>query len=105
MRCRATSSKPPMGWASRLGGGGGGAGRARGREGRPHPLSEAAGGGGFPAGQRRLRVDLPLAMPLIVAGLRIATVTTIGLVMAPAPIGAGGVGTLVMAGFPFPHYT
>jgi osmoprotectant transport system permease protein len=49
--------------------------------------------------QRLLRVDLPLAMPLIIAGLRIATVTTIGLVMVTAVIGEGGLGQTLLRGF------
>ena len=44
------------------------------------------------------RVELPLAMPLIVAGLRIAAVTTIGLVTVSALIGQGGLGRLINDG-------
>ena len=44
------------------------------------------------------RVELPLATPLIVAGLRIATVTTIGLVTVSALIGQGGLGRLINEG-------
>ena len=71
----------------------------------PRDIVEAADGMGFTAGQRLLRVDLPLAMPLIVAGLRIATVTTIGLVMVTALIGEGGLGNLMLRGFNFRNYT
>jgi osmoprotectant transport system permease protein len=71
----------------------------------PPDIVEAADGMGFTAGQRLLRVDLPLALPLIVAGLRIATVTTIGLVMVTALIGEGGLGNLMLRGFNFRNYT
>jgi osmoprotectant transport system permease protein len=45
-----------------------------------------------------LRVELPLAVPAIVAGVRIATVTTIGLVTVTALIGQGGFGQLIYDG-------
>jgi len=45
-----------------------------------------------------LRVRLPLALPTIVAGVRIATVTTIGLVTITALIGLGGLGQLIYDG-------
>jgi osmoprotectant transport system permease protein len=45
------------------------------------------------------RVELPLAVPVVVAGLRIATVTTIGLVTVTALIGKGGLGALMLGGF------
>jgi osmoprotectant transport system permease protein len=60
---------------------------------------------GFTPRGRLTRVDLPLAVPLIVAGLRIATVTTIGLVMVTALIGEGGLGNLMLRGFNFRNYT
>jgi osmoprotectant transport system permease protein len=44
-------------------------------------------------------VELPLALPVIVAGIRIATVTTIGLVTVTALIGKGGLGALMLGGF------
>jgi osmoprotectant transport system permease protein len=71
----------------------------------PSDVVEAADAMGFTAAQRLLRVDLPLAMPLIIAGLRIATVTTIGLVMVTALIGEGGLGNLMLRGFNFRNYT
>jgi osmoprotectant transport system permease protein len=42
--------------------------------------------------QSLMRVELPLALPTIMAGLRIATVTTISLTTVAAYIGAGGLG-------------
>ncbi|HUG85181.1 MAG TPA: ABC transporter permease [Euzebya sp.] len=44
-------------------------------------------------------VELPLALPIIVAGVRIATVTTIGLVTVTALIGRGGWGQIILEGF------
>ncbi len=64
----------------------------------PEDVREAAHGMGFrPVGQL-LRVELPLALPVIVAGLRIATVTTIGLVTVTGLIGQGGLGSFIIEG-------
>ena len=76
-----------------------------GLDGVPGDIVEAADGMGFTAGQRLRSLDLPLAVPLIIAGLRIATVTTIGLVMVTALIGEGGLGNLMLRGFNFRNYT
>ena len=76
-----------------------------GLDGVPRDVDEAAMGMGYGAGARLLRVDLPLAIPLIIAGLRVATVTTIGLVMVTALIGEGGLGQLMLRGFNFRNYT
>jgi osmoprotectant transport system permease protein len=70
-----------------------------GLDGVPPDVREAADGLGYTRMQRLFRVDLPLAMPLIIAGLRIATVTTIGLVMVTAVIGEGGLGQVLLRGF------
>jgi osmoprotectant transport system permease protein len=67
-------------------------------------IREAAEGLGYTPFQRLVRVELPLATPLIVAGLRIATVTTIGLVMVTALIGEGGLGQVMLRGFSFRNY-
>ena len=71
----------------------------------PADISEAANGMGYALRGRLLRVDLPLAMPLIIAGLRVATVTTVGLVMVTAVIGEGGLGQLMLRGFNFRNTT
>jgi osmoprotectant transport system permease protein len=71
----------------------------------PPDISEAANGMGYAWRGRLLRVDLPLAMPLIIAGLRVATVTTVGLVMVTAVIGEGGLGQLMLRGFNFRNTT
>ena len=65
----------------------------------PDDVKEAARGMGYTAGQMLWRVELPLALPVIVAGIRIATVTTIGLVTVTALIGKGGLGALMLGGF------
>ncbi len=62
----------------------------------PPDAIEAADGMGYTAAQRLLRVELPLALPIIVAGVRIATVTTVGLVTVTALIGLGGLGYLIV---------
>jgi len=53
---------------------------------------------GYRPVRQLLRVDLPLGLPVIMAGLRIATVTTIGLVTVTALIGEGGLGQLILDG-------
>jgi osmoprotectant transport system permease protein len=67
-----------------------------GLDGVPAETVEAATGLGYRPAQRMWRVELPLALPVIVAGLRIATVTTIGLVTVTALIGFGGLGYLIV---------
>jgi osmoprotectant transport system permease protein len=59
---------------------------------------EAAAGLGMNPWQVFLRVRWPLALPVIVAGLRIATVTTISLATIAAWVGAGGLGKLLFEG-------
>jgi osmoprotectant transport system permease protein len=67
-----------------------------GLDGVPSEVLEAADGMGYTNAQRLWRVELPVAMPVIVAGLRIATVTVIGLVTVTALIGLGGLGYLIV---------
>jgi osmoprotectant transport system permease protein len=64
----------------------------------PADVREAADGMGYTRWSRLWRVELPLAVPVIIAGLRIATVTTIGLVTVSALIGQGGLGRLISDG-------
>ena len=59
---------------------------------------DAATGMGFSRAQRLLRIELPLALPVIVAGLRIAVVTQIGIATIAAYINAGGLGALIFSG-------
>ena len=59
---------------------------------------EAARGMGMNGWQRLVRVELPLALPIILAGVRIATVTIIGIGAVAALINAGGLGRLLFDG-------
>lgn len=59
---------------------------------------EAAKGIGMTQGQVMGRVQLPLALPVIMAGIRIAAVNAVGFVTIAAFIGAGGLGYLVYSG-------
>ncbi len=61
-------------------------------------ISEAATGLGMTARQRLWWVELPLALPVVLAGIRIATVVSIGLATIAAAIGAGGLGVLIYRG-------
>jgi osmoprotectant transport system permease protein len=51
------------------------------------------------------RVEIPLAMPIIIAGIRIAALSTIGLTTIAAWIGAGGMGQLLRDGMNDPTYS
>jgi osmoprotectant transport system permease protein len=62
----------------------------------PPEVLEAADGMGYTASQRLWRVEVPIAVPIIVAGLRIATVTIMGLVTIATLIGMGGLGYLIV---------
>ncbi len=55
---------------------------------------------GYTPSQRLWRVELPLAMPLMIAGLRVASVSTIGLVTITATLGDrfGGLGFFIFEG-------
>src|SRR4030081_1550298 len=64
----------------------------------PSEVRESARGMGYRPFAELLQVDLPLALPAIMAGIRIATVTTIGLVTVTALIGEGGLGSLILDG-------
>jgi osmoprotectant transport system permease protein len=66
----------------------------------PASVRESAQGMGFTARQQLWRVELPLALPVIVSGLRIATVTTVGLVPISGILGSdqGGLGTFIFDG-------
>lgn len=70
-----------------------------GLRGVPRPVRQAAEAMGFGPGRRLLQVDLPLALPVILSGLRVAAVSNISLVSIAALIGLGGLGQLFTAGF------
>jgi osmoprotectant transport system permease protein len=59
---------------------------------------EAATGLGMTRGQRLRMVELPLALPVILAGVRIAAVVAVGTATIAAAVGAGGLGTYVFRG-------
>ena len=63
-----------------------------------HDTLEAAKGIGMTKNQVLFKVQLPLALPVIMAGVRISSVTAVGLMTIAAYIGAGGLGTLVISG-------
>jgi osmoprotectant transport system permease protein len=71
---------------------------ATGLRGVDAPTLEAATGLGMTRWQQFARVRWPLALPLVIAGLRTASVTTISLATIAAWIGAGGLGTLLFEG-------
>src|SRR5881628_2545160 len=64
----------------------------------PAEVREAARGMGYRRLNELAQVDFPLAVPAIIAGIRIAAVTTIGLVTVTALIGEGGLGSLILDG-------
>ncbi|MPZ89697.1 MAG: ABC transporter permease subunit, partial [Nitriliruptorales bacterium] len=65
----------------------------------PRDVREAAEAMGYRRTRQLLQVELPLALPVIIAGIRIATVTTIGLVTVTALIGQGGYGQFFIDGY------
>jgi osmoprotectant transport system permease protein len=64
----------------------------------PAEVRESAVAVGYTPLQRLAQVEIPIAIPAIVAGVRVATVTTIGLVTVTAVIGQGGLGALILDG-------
>jgi osmoprotectant transport system permease protein len=67
----------------------------------PADVIDAADGLGYTRGQRLWRVEIPLAVPLIVAGLRLASVSTIALVTVTSILGDsfGGLGFFILEGY------
>jgi osmoprotectant transport system permease protein len=64
----------------------------------PPDVLDAADGMGYRPWAKLLQVELPLALPAIFAGLRVAAVSTIGIVTITAVIGLGGLGQLILRG-------
>ena len=64
----------------------------------PAEVRDAAVGMGYTPRQILWRIELPLALGVIFAGIRIATITTIGLVTVTALIGEGGLGYFILLG-------
>jgi len=64
----------------------------------PAELIEAADGMGYGGARRLIDIELPLALPVIVAGIRITAVTQIAVATVAAYINAGGLGDLIFQG-------
>jgi osmoprotectant transport system permease protein len=69
----------------------------------PADVIDAARGMGMNARQLLWRVELPLAFPVIVAGLRVAAVTVISVTVAAAYVNAGGLGAIILEGIQTDH--
>ena len=70
-----------------------------GLSGVPADVVDAARGMGYAGGRLLWRVELPLALPAVIGGIRIATVSTIALVTIGAEVSNGGLGRLILEGF------
>lgn len=64
----------------------------------PTEVLESADGMGYSGRRRFWQIEVPLALPVIVTGIRIATVTVIGLVTVTSLIGLGGLGFFILRG-------
>ncbi|PPK93437.1 osmoprotectant transport system permease protein [Kineococcus xinjiangensis] len=69
-----------------------------GLDGVPTPVVDAARGMGYAPARLLLTVELPLALPAILAGLRIATVSAVAMTTIGGLVGFGGLGTLLLDG-------
>lgn len=70
-----------------------------GLQGVPEDVREAARGMGYGSGRMLWRVELPIALPAMMAGVRIATVSTVALVTVGVIVGNGGLGQIIFEGF------
>lgn len=70
-----------------------------GLDGVPDDVKEAAQGMGYGRARMLWRVELPVALPAIMAGVRVATVSTVALVTVGVIVGYGGLGLLILRGF------
>ncbi|EYF03939.1 ABC transporter permease/substrate-binding protein [Chondromyces apiculatus] len=68
-------------------------------------LREAARGVGMTPGEQLRRVELPLAMPVIVAGIRTSAVWTVGTATLSTPVGAPSLGNYIFSGLQTRNYT
>jgi osmoprotectant transport system permease protein len=75
-----------------------------GLRGVPEDVREAAVGMGYTRRQLLWRVEIPTALPAIMAGVRITTVSTVGLVTVGFVIGKGGLGQLIFEGLTHNFY-
>jgi osmoprotectant transport system permease protein len=71
----------------------------------PEEARQAADAMGLTRAQRLLRLELPLATPAIMAGVRISVVSTVGMLTIAALVGLGGLGQLIMIGLNRPVRT
>lgn len=71
----------------------------------PPAVRQAAIGMGYGRVRRIVTVELPIAIPVIVAGLRVVTVANISMVSVGALLGVGGLGELFTAGFQLRFFT
>jgi osmoprotectant transport system permease protein len=69
----------------------------------PPAVLDAAAGMGLTRRQRLFRVELPLALPALLGGLRVASVTLVSAATVAAYISAGGLGTLILTGLDQGH--
>jgi osmoprotectant transport system permease protein len=65
----------------------------------PADVIESARGVGYSEARLLMRVELPLALPVIMAGLRVATVSTVALVTVGSIVSYGGLGNLLLRAF------
>lgn len=70
-----------------------------GLQGVPEDIRESARGMGYGRGRMLWQVELPVALPTIMAGIRVATVSTVALVTVGVLVGEGGLGQLILRGF------
>jgi len=77
----------------------------RGIRGVPGDVREAAVGMGYAPREILWRIELPLALAVIFAGIRVATISTIGLVTVSSLIGQGGFGFLILEGMQRSFFT
>jgi osmoprotectant transport system permease protein len=70
-----------------------------GLDGVPGDVREAARGMGYGRGRMLWKVELPVALPTIMAGVRVATVSTVALATVGVIVGNGGLGQLIFRGF------
>jgi osmoprotectant transport system permease protein len=70
-----------------------------GLQGVPADVREAARGMGYGSARLFWQIDMPMALPTFMAGLRIATVSTVALTTVGVLVGHGGLGQLIVGGF------
>ncbi len=72
-----------------------------GLKGVPQEVKEAARGIGMSEWEMLMRVEIPLSMPVVMAGIKISVVLTSGTAALGALVGAGGMGAVIFAGIDF----